>query len=128
MTKRIYEYSAGQAAKISAVFMALFGLWIILPWDAFTGRPAYMLMEDIMPQIWWGILFIGIGVFRLWGAMTNNYSVARISAFAAFALWGTAAICFWISDWRAPVAIIGTYLAVQSAHHYLMTADVEEYE
>lgn len=95
------------------------GVWILMPWDAFTGRPAWAWIAEVAPEEFWGVLFLSVALFKLFSVIANHPGWTRTSSFVTFLLWLLIAVSWFYSDWQAPAVWIAVYLAVQAGHHYI---------
>jgi hypothetical protein len=92
------------AELLNALMMFLFGLWALSPfWKLFDTCPyVYFIMDVIMSENKWGLLFLlmsGVKFYALW---TNKPDWRRYSSLICGALWSMTALTVAFSDIRAP--------------------------
>ena len=50
------------AEVVSAAVLLWWGLVLLMPWRTFDSSRTFRAMQDLMPEQWWGLLALAIGV------------------------------------------------------------------
>lgn len=68
--------------------MGWWSLWMLLPFSAIVGSPAYQPMWDIAPRLVWGYGALALLAVKVWAIVTCRWKV-RGSLLTAMVMWWT---------------------------------------
>lgn len=97
-------------------FTAAWGLWLLAPWDTFSGAPGWAAMAAVMPEWAWGLLLLALGSAHLALAQRHAPLVWRrvLNAIGA-AVWFGIAIGFGLSSPTGTGFLTYTFIALLKA-------------
>lgn len=118
MLKLVYnDHSPRPIEFMSGLAMALWGLWLLIPWVTFS-TPAYAFMYNLAPEWIWGAAMLVLGATQLsyvllgniqhrkwsmqiatlvWLFIAVNFAIARIESTAVPIYSVFSLLCYWAS-------------------------------
>lgn len=78
-----------------------FGLWLMLPFETFSGSSSYEVMEALASELAWGVVMISGSVFLISGSLRDDPEWSSIggliAAFCYFFIWSSVTSANWRS-------------------------------
>ncbi len=81
--KRDFEF----AELLSGLTAALWGLWLLLPWDTFEPSPGFSVMRVLAPEWGWGLVMTFIGISQLYALLIDERRPRLNFSLMASAAW-----------------------------------------
>jgi hypothetical protein len=96
-----------------AIQSILYGSWLLLPFDTFGSAITFSIMRQIMPECFWGVVILAIGIIQLVGLTTDQLIARRVLASLDLMTWLTIDVALWLSGSAsiAPIFIFTSVLA-----------------
>lgn len=66
---------------IMCLFNVIFGISLFFGIDQSRITAPLLIVNDILPYDFWGIVFFSLGILKLYALITNNWNLARRSLF-----------------------------------------------
>lgn len=108
------------AIVLLGLFTTLWGVWVAVPWwDVFTSAAIYSALEQVFPEVVWGLIAICCGLLIIYGAVWPSYRFALVCAAVAAWHWTTISIMYFMGDWTNTGGIIMLGWGVYAAYVYL---------
>lgn len=95
------------------------GIWLLLPWEAFPSTPTYAVMHKIVPEAVWGGALFANGAVLLCGLWRLSYRVRRWALLSLFILWLMVWLALLFGNWRSTATAVYIHAAVFCALAYL---------
>lgn len=91
---------------IYAYFNILFGLSLFFAIDQTKISASLLIVNDIFSYKFWGVVFIAIGILKLFALKTNNWNLSRKSLLVGVSIKATWAVALVVRSLTSP----GTFL------------------
>lgn len=98
--------------------MLLWGIWVVLPFTAFSSA-SFALMAKLGTEYMWGGFMLFGGITLVFGTITRNIDLIRSGAFLGFVIWLVLGILGTISDPTATGLAVRLTLALMHAYMYM---------
>lgn len=105
-------------ALILGIGMVIWGVWVLLPFVAFTGT-VYAFMLSLAAEPVWGGLFLFGGATMSYGVFSKNIDYISMGAFLGFFLWLIVAVFGVIAEPGATPVVTRGIIAAMHAWLYL---------
>ncbi len=93
---------------ILALQALLFGIFLLLPGNAFESAQVYRILSTIMPEGLWGLIFVGSAILEIIVVSNIAGKLRRVSATLALFLWLIVDLSSWFSNANSAATV--TYL------------------
>jgi hypothetical protein len=103
------------AISIMGAYTFIWGLWLALPWDTFGRSSVYEMLNNLAPELAWGIAAMLIGLYILRGVWKGAYKALHKGALAGFYYWFIVAGFYLIGSWQSTAWINAIMVAVYCA-------------
>jgi hypothetical protein len=103
-----------------AVFLILVGAWYLLPMETFSTSQVYRVLSTIMPETFWGVMFLTLGACYVIAILALNYNARRTAAFLSSLLFMFFAVLFFIGSTAAIGALNFLILALSQTVAFLV--------
>lgn len=99
--RRLEIFFAGQTL--------LYGLWLMLPFEAMTS-PGFMIVVQAIPEHQWGTLFFFNGLCHLLALLVNGHRwwspfIRWFASMVSMLVYASLAACFAAVDWKTTAVI-----------------------
>lgn len=95
------------------------GLWVSLPWDAFSRGPQYDLLAHLASEPVWGFIAMVLGGWQIISSWRVRAEHIRLSCLGAFYFWGLLVMSYVYSDWRHLAVIMASHMVLINGWAYL---------
>lgn len=92
-------------ALLIAAYSALWGGFLLLPFNTFQSSPTFQIVARLMPDSAWGVVLCSLAATVLIALHMHRAYVARAALGALAALWLGIAVLFLLSNPTAPAWI-----------------------
>jgi hypothetical protein len=99
----------------AAILLLPWGLWLILPFHAFSSGPGYRTLDVLAPEFVWGVVFSMIGASLYVGTVLGHKRVQLWAAGLATLAFALIALSFL---WGAPYGVGFLTFIIPSAANY----------
>lgn len=108
------------ATLIMAIYTLTWGLWLVNPmWSVFSQAELYSALSSVMPEVYWGTIAVGCGLFMIWGVVKNSYKSLTKGAYAGFIHWLVISGGYFVGDWHNTGGITSLAIALYCGIVYL---------
>ena len=89
------------AIILLGTYTTLWGFWVANPfWTVFDQAPLYNWMMQVMPEVYWGLLAIAVGLLMIYGVIRHSYQSLVTGALVGYFHWLAIAIMYFGGDWQ----------------------------
>lgn len=98
----------------------LWGVWIASPyWDTFNSTPTFRAMAGLpLPENVQGFLIMCVGLSVLWGIVSGNRKLRKVSIFWSVLIWAFISAMFIDANYQSTATITYPMLALSGAWAY----------
>ena len=121
MRKRYLEF-------LPALFLILWGTWIANPaWNTFADSSVFSYMGKIMPELWWGLIYLTAGLVQLILLFTSNLRLRQVSSITTVFILLSLTIFTAVGKYQSTAAITYFVFAVCEMFAYTeILSDIKE--
>jgi len=112
---RLVSPLAHWTVVVMAVFNLFLGASLLLFFDKAKFSAPLPIVNDILTFKFWGILFIALGLVKLYSILTNHWKMARVSLFVGVSIKAAWAVALVLRMIAAPATFFITLLWVTVA-------------
>lgn len=69
------------------------------PYAVFESSRNFAALAQMLPEEYWGIVFLSVALVQLYGLISQNYRIRVVAAFLATGLWVTVGSAFIMTNW-----------------------------
>ena len=89
------------AIILLGAYTTLWGIWVASPfWEVFSRAPLYSWMNAVMPEIFWGLIAIAVGILMIYGVLRHSFLSLTAGALVGYFHWLVIAIMYFGGDWQ----------------------------
>jgi len=100
---------------VMGVFNIVFGLSLMLAFDADRLSAPLLIVNDLFTFKFWGVLFIALGILKLYSLKTNNWKLSRQTLIMGVSVKAAWAVALTIRSFVSPGTLILNLLWVTIA-------------
>lgn len=117
-----------------AAFNIVFGLSLFTAFDANRYSAPLLIVNNIFTYQFWGLVFMGLGVLKIYSVYTNNWTLARNSLIGGVSVKAAWAIALTVRSFVSPGTLLVNFMWITLAliqmgtYIYFMPPAVERYK
>lgn len=119
LRKLLFQYDWEIVEIQGAIFKIVWGIWLFLPFDTFTGLDVYDALRKVTNETTWGIFVIVLGLIHLWAISSGVIKYRRTMIFVAFLFWIFISVVFGVSRIGSALIPLTIVIAFFLAVNYL---------
>lgn len=99
----------------NALLAVVWGTWLIMPWEAWSGSVIYRPLLHLAPEHVWGAVYAAIGATHVRVALSGSYRWRQVFSYVGVCKWSLVAALFISGQLHATATVVYGMVAVSSA-------------